>query len=384
MRSGAAPLVLGLRWGTQRVGGEAAAELPAPRWGLSLGSKAVLDEFFLATELVAAPLVPLPERRRLGREISRALSLYAARNWLENPRRYHPAPPLLEGGRQDDVGLPWARYRHLRFESGYAPHRGEPGRARWLAYEPNRTAHAWILEHRGAPRPWLVCVPGYRMGSPTVDFAGFRARWLHRELGLNLAIPVLPFHGPRRVGRRSGDGFLTGDFVDTLHAQAQAVWDVRRLLGWLRARRAARVGLHGLSLGGYTSALVAALEPDLDCVIVGIPPADFSRLLRSHLSPLGVSAARRLGFTLDRIEKLLRVVSPLALAPRVPRERRFLYAGLADRIASHDHAHELWLHWGRPRAAWYQGSHVSFVWEEEVRKLVLEALSACGMLRSAC
>jgi hypothetical protein len=79
-------------------------------------------------------------------------------------------------------------------------------------------------------------------------------------------------HGPRRVFGRSGDGFLTGDFVDTLHAQAQAVWGVRRLVGWLRANQATAIGLYGISLGAYTSALVASLEDDLSCVIAGIPP----------------------------------------------------------------------------------------------------------------
>ena len=91
---------------------------------------------------------------------------------------------------------------HARFESGYTPHPGEPGRERWLGYAANRTAHARLLEHPGAPRPWLVCIPGYRVGQVAVDFTGFRTRWLHRTLGLNVAVPVMPLHGPRRAGRQ--------------------------------------------------------------------------------------------------------------------------------------------------------------------------------------
>jgi dienelactone hydrolase len=314
------------------------------------------------------------------RELSQALSLYAARNWCGRPERYHRAPPAIERARVDDAGWPWKQYVHLRFESTYEPHLGEPGRQRWLDYRANRTAHAWLLEHRDRPRPWIVCVPGYRMGHPTVDLTAFRARQLHREFGINVAIPVLPFHGPRRVFGRSGDGFLTGDFVDTLHAQAQAVWDVRRLVGWLRRRTRRPIGVHGISLGAYTAALVASLEEGLACVIAGIPAADIPRLLRGHLPPLVTQNAKRLGFPLEKIDRLMSVVSPLALSPRVPRERRFLYAGLADAVAPPDQAGDLWQHWERPRAEWYHGSHISFAWESGVRKLVREALESSGLV----
>jgi hypothetical protein len=382
IRSAATPLILGMRWGGQR-GPLDTTGLPALQRGLGVGYKTALDEFFVALELATARTVSAPGRRRLSREVSQALSLYTARNWLERPERYHREPPPLEGARLAPARWSWRPHSHLQFESGYSPHPGEPGRARWLGYRANQTAHAWLLEHPDGPRPWLVCVPGYRMGSPTIDFTGFRARWLHRNLGLNLAIPVLPFHGPRRVFGRSGDGFLTGDFVDTLHAQAQAVWDVRRLVGWLRSDRADSVGLYGISLGGYTSALVASLEEDLSCVIAGIPPTDFLRLLRSHLPPLLLRSARRLGFPLERLEQLLHVVSPLALCPRVPHERRFMYAGLADAVAPPDHARDLWEHWQRPRAEWYHGSHISFAWEAGVRRLVHEALQSAGLVHPA-
>ena len=213
-----------------------------------------------------------------------------------------------------------------------------------------------------------------------VDFAGFNVRWLHRELGLNVAIPVLPFHGPRKTGRRGGDGFLTGDLLDTIHAQAQAVWDVRRLIGWLERAGAPAVGLYGLSLGGYTVGLVAGLEPDLDCVIAGVPASDWVTLVTSHAPPGLLRASERLGFPWSDVKKILRVVSPLAIDLAVPRERCFLFAGTADRLAPPEQALVLWRHWGRPRLAWYNGSHVSFLVEPEVKNLVREALHATRLV----
>jgi hypothetical protein len=354
-------------------------DAPSPRWDLRLASKAALDELFFATEIVSATFFSLRDRQRIVREIATAARLYERKGWLRNPARFHRRPPEAEKVTIDQHRSAFGPFQHLRFESGYEPHREEPGRKRFLEYAANRTAHAWTMRHPGPHRSWLVCIPGYRMGHPAVDFAGFRARWLYRDLGLNVAIPVMPLHGPRRVGRRGGDGYLSGDFLDTIHAQTQAVWDIRRLIGWLRAEGAPRVGVQGVSLGGYTTALLASLEEDLDCVIAGIPAVDFLRLLRSHMPEILLRMLKAMGIRFDRIEQLLRVVSPLAHSPRVPHTRRYLYAGVADRLAPPDHALDLWHHWDRPRFEWYHGSHVSFLWEKSVRELLREALTGSGM-----
>jgi hypothetical protein len=379
LRSSALALLLGLRWAGVRNVPERSG-IPTPRWGLGLLSKIALDELFFATELIGAPFIAPDARRRLAGELSKALEIYEERGWLNDPASYHVRPPSLEPESLEQSQSHGFYYQHLRYESGYEPHAGEPGRERWLGYTPNRTAHARLLEHPGAPRPWLVCVPGYRMGHPAIDFTGFPVRWLHRILGLNLAIPILPLHGPRSIGRKGGDGFLTGDFVDTVHAQTQAVWDVRRLIAWLGEKGAPALGVYGVSLGGCTSALLASLEKDLHCVIAGIPAVDFVRLLQAHAPKFVLGAAEWIGLSLKKVERLLRVVSPLALSPQVPRERRYLYAGLADRLAAPDHARDLWNHWEQPRVVWYEGSHISFLWESEVRALLHEALSTCGFL----
>jgi len=380
VRGGAAPLVLGLRWrGWQRFGPRDGA--PAPRRGIALASKVALDEIFYASEVVSATMASLRELRRVGSELEAAIALYEARGWLDHPERFHARPPLLRNMEIETKRSRFGDHAHARFESGYTPHPGEPGRERWQGYEANRTAHVRLLEHPGAPRPWLVCIPGYRMGQVAVDFTGFRTRWLHRTLGLNVAVPVMPLHGPRRAGRRGGDGWFSGELLDTIHAQAQAIWDLRRLVGWLRRqRRAPSVGVYGVSLGAHTAALLAAHEAELACVIAGIPASDLVRLLRTHVPDLVVRAAERLGLRLDSASRALRVVSPLAVRPLVARNRRYLYAGVADRLAAPEHALELWRHWDEPRLTWYQGSHLSFLWERSVTALLREALVDSGLL----
>jgi pimeloyl-ACP methyl ester carboxylesterase len=167
------------------------------------------------------------------------------------------------------------------------------------------------------------------MGSPRGDIAFFRPDYLHRELGLNLLFPILPIHGPRRVGPVSGDRILSGDAMDSLHAASQTVWDVRRLIPWLRRHEDAQgVAVAGHSLGGYAGALLSSVEGDIDCVILGNPAVDPSRLFWRNALSLSTRYLKTAGVTEEKIETLLRPISPLALEPRVSLERRAIFAGV--------------------------------------------------------
>ena len=379
VRSLVAPGLLAARWLTPSTEPRGDGVPPA-RASFGLPFKVALDELFFLTEALSARFVSTSDRHRIRTEVRDTVAFLEASGLLAAPERYHASPPPPDDARLRPHASRWRRFLHLTFESHWAPPAGQPGRERWLDYRANRTAHAWVLEHPGAPRPWLVCIPGYRMGHPIVDFTGFPVDWLHRELGLNVAVAVLPLHGPRTVGRRSGDGFLSGDYLDTVHLQAQAVWDVRRLLTWIRGRGASTIGAYGLSLGGGTSALLAALEPDLACVVAGIPATCFAGVARWNLPPLLMRWTEHLGLAWPEIERLCAVVSPLSLAPRVPRERRYLFAATADRLVPPAGVQALWEHWERPRLDWYHGSHVSFLGERAVRGLLREALHASGMI----
>jgi hypothetical protein len=382
IRATTVPVALGMRWVKHRSP-ERDVSIPKHGWSPKLVSKVALDDFFFVTELASAAFVSLSHRKRLIQEITDSVSFFGEQGWIDSPRSYHREPqPLVPTGDTMETSA-FGAYRHMKFQSEYEPRIGEPGRDRWMRKKANRTAHAWLLEHPGPPRPWLICIPGYRMGNPIVDFAGFRTRWLHKELGLNVAIPVMPLHGPRRTGRRGGDGFLSGDFVDTVHAQAQAVWDTRRLILWLRESRAEAIGAYGVSLGGYTASLLAGVEKDLSCVIAGVPATDFVRLVRSHCPAMALRLAERLDFPFGDIEQMLRVISPLAIEPKVPKHRRFIFAGTVDSLAVPSQALDLWRHWDEPSFSWYRGSHVSFIWEPAVKSFVTEALRRSRLIPGA-
>ncbi len=318
---------------------------------------------------------------RVRGEMDIALEMFERSGWLESPASYHRTPPPLI---EPDVALRETSeqsYEHLSFESGYEPWAEEPGRERWLSYERNRAAHAWMVRHDGEPRPWLVCLHGIRIGSPEAKFRLFRLRYLHLELGLNVLSPVLPIHGPRRVGIVSGDRILSGDVMDTLHAGAQAVWEARRLIAWLREEQGApTVGVLGNSLGGYVTALLPALESGLNCAVAGSPAVNPTRLFWRIAPSLTTRSLLAAGVREEDMEKLLRVVSPLALKPQLSKERLGIFSGNADRVVPASEALSLWRHWGEPRIAWYEGTHNDFLRTQEGKRVLTDTLKAADIL----
>jgi hypothetical protein len=359
------------------------AGVPRVAPDLGLAAQALIDEIVLAAIRFRHRPRSEEEMARIEREVVEAVALYDRRGWLEHPASYHETPSAPVAAAIRPTRGPGPRYEVLSFRSGYEPHADEPGRDRYLADAPNATAYAWVLRHR-TPRPWVVCVHGAGMGQPLGDLRVFRAQWLYRDLGCNVALPVQARHGPRRAGAPFGIGWPGDDMLDNVHAIAQSTWDVRRVIAWIRATQPdVPIALHGLSLGGYTTALVSALEADLAAVIVGVPAIDFADLMDTHAT---ARFSSRPGY--DRIGDLarqtLRVVSPLAMPPRVPVERRFIYSGLADRLVHPGRQiHALWTQWDEPEIHWFRGSHVGFFLSRPVLAFVEEALRRAGVVTTS-
>ena len=345
---------------------------------LGLAAQAYLDEVLIAA-LRHPDLLPKDDDYEpAAADLEDALALFGSKGWIERPTTYHADPPAPDDLVAEHKWIPGFRFEHVAFTSGWEPHPTEPGRDRWLDHEANKTAHAWVARAPGRDRgSWLVCLHGFGMGqNATIDLRGFRASHLHR-MGVNVAVLVLPLHGPRASGRVRGEDLMTIDMVDSLHGMAQATWDARRLIRWLReAEGAERVGVMGQSLGSLVASLVASLEPDLRCVVAGVPVVDLPDLFRRHCPPAIAEKARRYGVLGEVTDQVHRVVSPLAMECLVPHDGRYIYAGLGDRMSTFGQARRLWLHWDRPRLAAYAGGHVGFFLAGSVKTLVDEAVSA--------
>ena len=357
--------------------------VPAPTSGIVMAAKVAVDEALLSTMGVTNLLPRGDGAVRMREEIEQAIDLYASRGWDEKPEGYHRQPLPLDAPRIRSRKFRGIPFEHLMFDSEYEPQSDEPGRDRWLGYTKNRTAHAWVLRHPGGPRPWLVCIHGYQMGSPLQDLSAFDPRLYYRKLGLNMILPVLPMHGERKYGRRSGDGFIGVNALDTVHAEAQSMWDIRRLLSWVRAQEAPAIGVFGLSLGGYNTALLASVEPGLACAIPGIPATAFERLLYTHSTGAELLELQQQGVTRELLAQVFRPISPLVLEPLVAPEGRAIFGGTGDRLVPPDHVRDLHAHWDEPPIEWYQGGHITFQRERGVKNLIETTLRGAGLLGAA-
>lgn len=350
-------------------------ELPMARPTIAVARQVFHDELVLLGMRLFSPPGEADAPARVDAEVRAALDFYGQQGWLDNPEGYFATPPTLTDVRLAPTTIRGQAMQRLTFDSGYQPHPGEPGRERWLTYAANRGEHALVLRHR-EPRPWLVCVHGALMGRGAVDLRLFRARYLHTELGLNVVLPVLPLHGPRRT---KGAAFPGQDLLDDVHAAAQAVWDIRRLISWIRTQEPdSKIGLNSMSLGGYISSLVASVEDGLTCAVLGVPVADLIEVLGGNG---GLREGDPRNETLALARPIGRMVSPLSLRPRVPIEGRFIYGGVADRLVNpRDQVMRLWEHWGRPEIIWYQGAHTGFFRSRPVQDFIDAALRHSGLV----
>lgn len=190
-----------------------------------------------------------------------------------------------------------------------------------------------------------------------------------------------------RLGRRaaagarfSGERFASPDPGELNEAMRRAVYEIRLVTRWLRARTGAPVGLLGLSLGGYLASLTAGLTDELAFEVPMVPPVCFDDLAWRFFEH---SRANRRGAALptmsrDELRQAFRVHSTLSHPLRVPRERVLIVAGRGDRVVPPEHPHALWRHWGEPRIHWFSGGHVTPFGRSGITQAVGRHLSRLG------
>lgn len=352
--------------------------MPAPRQDWQSYAKLALDDALLAYFRGTAVLPSGDQAQGACDEVLRTLELAVDQGWAKQPQQLHNAPGVPSRQSVTQRRVYGRDYEHLQFRSEFVADPGIPGAARWTGFHGNDQCHAWVLRHSGRPRPWLMGIHGYRMGVPWLDFSLFDPRWLHDRMGFNLILPVLPLHGLRRHGWRSGDSYLDGEFMDVFHAQTQALWDLRRTLAWLRQQEdQPQIGVMGFSLGGYNAALLAQYEEALDFVIAGIPLTDVASALWANIPQAhqGYYEARGVGEA--QLRQMLQPVSPLARKPLQDKDRRFIFAGNLDRLIPPPEVMKLAAHWEvEPR--WFHGAHLTFRGAKAVSSSVSDAAAAAG------
>lgn len=207
----------------------------------------------------------------------------------------------------------------------------------------------------GASRPVAILIHGYLAGPYALEQRVWPIDWFGR-LGLDIALFVLPYHGIRAdPDRRGPPPFPGADPRMSNEGFRQAIVDLRNLIRWLKERGHPAVGVMGMSLGGYTTALAATAERELAFAVPIIPLASIADFARDQ-GRLG-STPRETALQHRALENVYRVVSPLHREPLLPPDRILVIGAKNDQITPFAHAQRLARHFQAPLAT-LPGGHL--------------------------
>jgi pimeloyl-ACP methyl ester carboxylesterase len=233
----------------------------------------------------------------------------------------------------------------------FEPHLPEL-REKYLSHTMNLTARARLYVGRTA-RPAIVLIHGYMAGQWAIEERAWPIAWLAERY--DLALAVLPFHAVRGAkDRRGPPPFPGADPRMTNEGFRQAMFDLRALVRFLEARGAPSVGVMGMSLGGYSTSLLATVERELAFAVPIIPLASLADFAQEQ-GRLGSGEEAKLQHA--ALEEANRIVSPLARPSLVPSDRVLVVAAASDRITPISHAERLAKHFGSELVR-FEGGHL--------------------------
>jgi pimeloyl-ACP methyl ester carboxylesterase len=311
--------------------------------------------------------------QRMAR-LAEITSVYGDPRFVEQPESFFPRAQAIEprvahvrefgrSGRVVDVSWP----------SGHAPLVPALHQT-YGSHRSNKTAHARLFLH-GDPRPAVIAIHGYMGGQYLFEERAFPVRWMFRH-GLDVALVTLPFHGVR--SRLGAPLFPGADPRFTIEGCRQAVGDILSLAGYLRRRGSPSVGVIGMSLGGYVTALLATLEEELAFAVPIIPLASFADVARDQGR---FGEGPHVPEQYAAYDEALRVISPFARPNRLP-GKVLVLAGAHDRITPKEHAERLAEHFEAPLVV-FPGGHLLQIGRGEAFEEIERLWRQLGVLRAS-
>ena len=249
----------------------------------------------------------------------------------------------------------------LHFESPFTPIHPEMDK-RYLRHKANRIAHARYWRHNDGPRPTIVAIHGFGADQYWLNAWFFTLKWYY-ERGCDVLLFTLPFHGRRQTqfSPFSGYGYFAGGTSGVNEAVAQSVMDFRIFFNYLEEKYGVeKLGVTGISLGGFTTSILTTIEKRLYFAIPNVPVVSLVDLILEWfpISSIARSIIKRTGYSIQSLRHMIAATTPLTYDPVIPKDRLMIIGGVGDRLAPPKHSRILWEHWGRCRIHWFPGSHI--------------------------
>jgi dienelactone hydrolase len=225
----------------------------------------------------------------------------------------------------------------------------------------NNTVHAEYFQPKGdGRRPAVVVL--HILGADFALSRYYSARLADK--GVAALFLKLPYYGERRPNG-GNQRFLSTDIGRSTLSMRQGVLDVRRAAAWLASRPEVdpgKLGVTGISLGGITSALAAAVDPALGRGAFLLAGGGLDQILWEMDEP----EARRYrqqwlasGRTQSDLKALTKPLDPLTYADRLVGKRIMMMAANVDEVVPPSAARALWEASGKPPIRWFDCGHYS-------------------------
>lgn len=218
-------------------------------------------------------------------------------------------------------------------------------------------------------RPTIICFHGYGGGGFAIENWSFTIKHLIKKFDIMLI--VLPHHSFRkqRSRRYLPPRFPSADPRFTIEALRQVYYDYQGIKAYLKAEGVLEIGLAGISLGGYCSALIAALDPEHKFVIPIVPIGNLADLIEKQSRFIGSPEDQDTEKSL--LNKLFSCVDPTTYSKDAG-DRMTIIAGEGDRVTGIEQAKILQNHFNAPIEL-FEGGHLvrkgfEKVWLETVHK----------------
>ncbi|MDP2227722.1 MAG: alpha/beta hydrolase family protein [Moraxellaceae bacterium] len=274
---------------------------------------------------------------------------------------------------------PDARVDRLRFFSPYEA-LNPALRADYRAFTQNHHVAAEHWRHPDGPRKTLIFLHGYFLDAYWINSLMFSLRWFYAQ-GYDILLYTLPFHGSRRAPFEpfSGFGYFSNGMAHVNEAMLQAIHDLRVWMDYLEGEGVTTMGVSGLSLGGYLSALATSVEPRLKFAIPNAPvvlPMD----MIMEWPPLSVAYRHLLaphGLDIVALRHFMALHCPLTYTPVIEPERLLVIGGAGDRFTAPRYVNLLHEHWAGSQMHWFPGNHVFHLQQREYLRLMRDFMNRC-------
>jgi len=244
----------------------------------------------------------------------------------------------------------------------------------YRSHRDNETARLRTLSLRIKGRPMAILVNGFSSGHHLME----RVAWPIREFsrrGIGVSLFALPFHGPR--GHAFPPEWPQQDTAFTIEGFRQAIWDLQIAIRAMRDAGASEVGVVGMSLGGYTTALLATATSNVDFVMSYIPIASIPDVMNDNDLVPGSGEVQR---TLcEGYREQLVPITPVCRMPKVEPKRVSIISGQFDRLATVQHGTRLAQHFGTELVT-FPGGHIVQNRRAQAFRRALESFQDAGVL----